>query len=60
MTPAQVAEIFGVEPWTVRAWGDSRRLTVRRTLGGHRRYLEAEVRTLARQLTVNADAVALT
>jgi excisionase family DNA binding protein len=58
MTPGQVAAIFGVKPRAVRAWADSRRLTVRRTLGGHRRYLEAEVHTLARQLTVQADAVA--
>jgi len=47
MTSGQVAAIFGVKPRAVRAWADARKLTVIRTLGGHRRYREAEVRALA-------------
>jgi hypothetical protein len=33
-------------PKTVTRWADSGRLTSLRTLGGHRRYREAEVRML--------------
>lgn len=47
MTPAQVARIFGVKPKAVRTWADARKLTVIRTLGGHRRYRESEVLALA-------------
>ncbi|HEX9358354.1 MAG TPA: MerR family DNA-binding transcriptional regulator, partial [Streptosporangiaceae bacterium] len=42
LTSGQVALVFGVDPRTVRTW--DRRFTVTRTLGGHRRYRESEVR----------------
>lgn len=55
LTPRQAAPILGVQPRSMRRYGDSRKLTVRRTLGGHRRYLEKEIRSLAAQLQVPAQ-----
>jgi excisionase family DNA binding protein len=46
LTPAEVAALFGVKTRAVRGWADARKLTVIRTLGGHRRYRESEVRAL--------------
>ncbi len=46
LKPSQVAALFNVDPKTVSAWGDSGKLTVVRTLGGHRRYLQSEVLAL--------------
>lgn len=43
LTPAEVANIFRVDPKTVTKWADSGKLSTIRTLGGHRRYREAEV-----------------
>jgi excisionase family DNA binding protein len=46
LTPAQVAKQFGVKPKTVAGWARSGRLPAVRTLGGHRRYRESDVRRL--------------
>jgi excisionase family DNA binding protein len=46
LTPHEVAELFGVDPKTVTRWARAGRLTAIRTLGGHRRYLGAEVHAL--------------
>jgi excisionase family DNA binding protein len=46
MTPAQVADLFRVDPKTVTRWAKVEKLTSIRTLGGHRRYRETEVRAL--------------
>ena len=46
LTPAEVATLFRVDPKTVTRWSKSGKLTSIRTLGGHRRYSEAEVRAL--------------
>jgi excisionase family DNA binding protein len=46
LTPAEVATLFRVDPKTVTRWATSGKLTSIRTLGGHRRYREAEVRAL--------------
>ena len=46
LTPAGVATIFRVDPKTVTRWANSGKLTSLRTLGGHRRYRESEVRNL--------------
>ncbi len=46
LTPAEVASLFRVDPKTVTRWAKSGKLTSIRTLGGHRRYREAEVRAL--------------
>lgn len=49
MTPAEVAKAFRVDPKTVSRWAVSGKLTTIRTLGGHRRYLAAEVEQLLRE-----------
>ena len=46
LTPAEVATMFRVDPKTVTRWAKSGKLTSIRTLGGHRRYRELEVRAL--------------
>jgi excisionase family DNA binding protein len=47
-----VATLLGVALNTVRAWADSGELTHRRTAGGHRRFVEADVLAFqARRLT---------
>jgi excisionase family DNA binding protein len=46
MTPAEVAQLFRVDPKTVTRWAQAGKLTAIRTLGGHRRYRESEVRAL--------------
>ncbi len=46
LTPAEVATMFRVDPKTVTRWAKSGKLTSIRTLGGHRRYREVEVRQL--------------
>jgi excisionase family DNA binding protein len=46
MTPAEVAAIFKVDAKTVTRWAKAGKLTAIRTVGGHRRYKEAEVRAL--------------
>lgn len=46
LTPAEVAQMFRVDPKTVTRWAKSGKLTSIRTLGGHRRYRESEVRSL--------------
>ena len=46
LTPAEVASMFRVDPKTVTRWAKAGKLASIRTLGGHRRYREAEVRAL--------------
>jgi excisionase family DNA binding protein len=46
LTPAEVAGLFRVDPKTVTRWANCGKLTSGRTLGGHRRYRESEVRNL--------------
>ncbi len=46
LTPAEVAALFRVDPKTVTRWAKAGKLMSIRTLGGHRRYREAEVRAL--------------
>lgn len=46
LTPGEVAELFRVDPRTVSRWARDGKLATIRTLGGHRRYLAAEVEKL--------------
>jgi excisionase family DNA binding protein len=46
LTPGEVAAMFRVDPKTVTRWAKAGKLTSIRTLGGHRRYRETEVRDL--------------
>jgi excisionase family DNA binding protein len=50
LTPAEVASLFRVDPKTVTRWAKAGKLTSIRTLGGHRRYKESEVRALLKSI----------
>ena len=52
LTPAEVASLFRVDPKTVTRWAKAGKLSSIRTLGGHRRYRESEVRQLLEQSSV--------
>lgn len=45
-TPAEVAAMWGVNVKTVTRWAQAGKLTSIRTLGGHRRYRESEIKAL--------------
>lgn len=49
LTPAEVATMFRVDPKTVTRWAKAGKLTSIRTLGGHHRYRQEEIRTLLAQ-----------
>jgi excisionase family DNA binding protein len=51
LTPAEVASLFRVDPKTVTRWAKAGKLTSIRTLGGHRRYKESEVKSLLSSIT---------
>jgi excisionase family DNA binding protein len=55
LTPAEVASIFRVDPKTVTRWAKAGKLSSVRTLGGHRRYLGAEVDRLYEGLSVQEE-----
>jgi excisionase family DNA binding protein len=43
LTPAEVADLFRVNPKTVTRWAQTGKISVVRTLGGHRRFRRSEV-----------------
>jgi excisionase family DNA binding protein len=53
---AEVADILHVSPKTVSRWAKEGKLPFLKTLGGHRRYPEAEIRELAEGLREEATA----
>ena len=57
LTPAEVASLFRVDPKTVTRWAKSGKLTSIRTLGGHRRYKESEVKALLLKTTSNSQGM---
>ena len=54
LTPAEVASLFRVDPKTVTRWAKSGKLNSIKTLGGHRRYKESEVKALLLKTTSNS------
>lgn len=46
LTPGEVASMFRVDPKTVTRWANAGKITSVRTLGGHRRFSELEIRAL--------------
>lgn len=46
LTPAEVAALFRVDPKTVTRWAKAGKISSIRTLGGHRRFRESEIRAL--------------
>ena len=55
LTPSEVAALFRVDPKTVTRWAKAGKLTSIRTLGGHRRYKESEVKALLKTITPNTS-----
>jgi excisionase family DNA binding protein len=53
---AEVADILHVSPKTVSRWAKEGKLLYLKTLGGHRRYPEAEIRELVSELREEATA----
>ena len=53
---AQVAEFLQVSPKTVSRWAQEGMLPYVRTLGGHRRYPDAEIRALLESLSELSSA----
>jgi len=53
---AQVAELLHVSPKTVSRWAQEGRLPYLRTLSGHRRYPDAEIRALVETLSEPSTA----
>ncbi len=51
LTPGEVAALFRVDPKTVTRWAAAGRIHSIRTPGGHRRFLESEVRALLNHLS---------
>jgi excisionase family DNA binding protein len=51
---AEVAELLSVSPKTVSRWAKEGKLPFVKTLGGHRRYPEAEIRDLLEELREEA------
>jgi excisionase family DNA binding protein len=50
LLPAEVAELLSVSPKTVSRWAKEGKLPFMKTLGGHRRYPEAQIRQLVDEL----------
>ena len=53
LSPAEVALLFRVDPKTVTRWAKAGKLTSIKTLGGHRRYKESEVKELLKSVIPN-------
>ena len=53
---AEVGDLLHVSPETVSRWAKEGKLPFLKTLGGHRRYPEAEIRELAEELREEATA----
>ena len=56
LTPSEVAVLFRVDPKTVTRWAKAGKLTSIRTLGGHRRYKESEVKALLKVILPNTSS----
>jgi excisionase family DNA binding protein len=57
LTPAEVAALFRVDPKTVTRWAKAGKLTSIRTLGGHRRYKESEVKALIKSIATSSSEI---
>lgn len=51
LTPSEVAILFRVDPKTVARWANAGKLTSIRTLGGHRRFKESEVKSFLNSIS---------
>jgi excisionase family DNA binding protein len=55
LTPRETAALFHVDPRTVTRWAREGKMPSTRTLGGHRRYREADVMALLHPETAAAN-----
>ena len=55
LTPSEVAALFRVNPKTVTRWARAGKLTAIRTLGGHRRFRESEIRRRLEEMGGGGD-----
>lgn len=46
LTPGEIASMLRVDPKTVTRWAKAHKLSCVRTLGGHRRFPESEIKRL--------------
>ena len=60
LTPSEVATLFRVDPKTVTRWAKAGKLTSIKTLGGHRRYRETEVKALLKSTLGDSVSHSLT
>ena len=60
LTPSEVATLFRVDPKTVTRWEKAGKLTAIKTLGGHRRYRESEVKALLKSTLGDSVSHSLT
>jgi excisionase family DNA binding protein len=51
LTPAEVAQLFRVNPKTVTRWARTGKLPAIRTLGGHRRFRASEIRRCMEEMS---------
>lgn len=58
LTPSEVASMFRVDPKTVTRWAKAGKISAIRTLGGHRRFYETEVRQLLTGVPAQRDPLA--
>lgn len=50
LTPAEVADMFGVKTRTLINWVRAEKVEAQRTAGGHRRYRQSDVQALLAEL----------
>jgi excisionase family DNA binding protein len=55
LTPGEVAALFRVDAKTVTRWAQAGKLSAIKTLGGHRRFKESEIRALLQPTTQSSD-----
>ncbi len=56
LTPGEVATLFCVTPKTVTRWAEAGKLQAIRTLGGHRRFLAADVLRVREEMGAHLTA----
>ena len=55
LTPSEVAAMFRVNPKTVTRWARAGKISAIRTLGGHRRFRESEIRRFLEQVEEGSE-----